>query len=79
MCLTNQERNARVQSRYDELMREGRHGHYETLFKIVREEVESICAERDLAVAHSERMAALWEAAIHELDDLRAANIVKPT
>jgi hypothetical protein len=34
------ERNARVQARYDELMREGKHGHYETLFRIVREEVE---------------------------------------
>lgn len=34
------ERNARVQARYDELMREGRHGHYETMFRVVREEVE---------------------------------------
>jgi hypothetical protein len=34
------ERNARVQARYDELMREGKHGHYETLFRVVREEVE---------------------------------------
>ena len=33
-------RNARVQSRYDELMREGKHGHYETMFRVVREEVE---------------------------------------
>lgn len=33
------ERNARVQARYDELMREGKHGHYETLFKVVNEEV----------------------------------------
>ena len=38
------ERNARVQTRYDVLMSEGRRGHYETLFKIVREEVE---AERE--------------------------------
>lgn len=34
------ERNRRVQARYDELMREGKHGHYETLFRVVREEVE---------------------------------------
>ncbi len=33
-------RNARVQARYDELIREGKHGHYETLFRVVREEVE---------------------------------------
>ena len=33
-------RNARVQARYDELMREGKHGHYETMFRVVREEVE---------------------------------------
>jgi len=34
------ERNARVKARYDELMREGKHGHYETMFRVVREEVE---------------------------------------
>ena len=65
------ERNARVQARYDELMREGRHGHYETLFRIVREEVESLEADRDAAVAHGARMAALWEAAVHECEALR--------
>ncbi len=30
--------NKRVQARYDELMREGKHGHYETLFRLVHEE-----------------------------------------
>lgn len=34
------ERNFRVKARYDELMREGKHGHYETMFRVVREEVE---------------------------------------
>ena len=38
--MNQQERNARVQKRYDELMREGKHGHYETLFRVVREEIE---------------------------------------
>ena len=33
-------RNARVQARYDELMHEGKHGHYETMSRVVREEVE---------------------------------------
>lgn len=33
-------RNFRVKARYDELMREGKHGHYETMFRVVREEVE---------------------------------------
>jgi hypothetical protein len=33
-------RNIRVQKRYDELMREGKHGHYETMFQVVREEVD---------------------------------------
>lgn len=36
------ERNIRVQARYDELMKEGKHGHYEAMFKIVREEVERV-------------------------------------
>lgn len=34
------ERNIRVQNRYDELMTWGKHGHYETMFCVVREEVE---------------------------------------
>jgi hypothetical protein len=38
------ERNCRVQARYDELMQQGKHGHYETMFRVVREEVE---AERE--------------------------------
>ncbi len=42
------ERNCRVQARYDELMREGKRGHYETVFRVVREEVlrdrEQLCA-----------------------------------
>jgi hypothetical protein len=33
-------RNARVAARYDELMAAGKHGHYETLFRVVREELE---------------------------------------
>ena len=35
-------RNIRVQDMYDELMRIGRHGHYETMFQVVREEIESL-------------------------------------
>lgn len=35
-------RNIRVQNRYDELMGIGRHGHYETMFQVVREETESL-------------------------------------
>ncbi len=34
------ERNKRVQARWDELTRIGKHGHYETLFQVVREEIE---------------------------------------
>jgi C4-dicarboxylate-specific signal transduction histidine kinase len=47
------ERNCRVQARYDELMREGKRGHYETMFRVVREEVlrdrEKLCAALGLA------------------------------
>lgn len=39
-------RNARVKERYDELTRQGKHGHYETMFRIVREEVERDRVER---------------------------------
>jgi hypothetical protein len=33
--------NKRVQARYDELMLEGKHGHYETMFRVVHEELAS--------------------------------------
>jgi hypothetical protein len=39
------ERNARIQTRYDELMDEGKHGHYETMFRVVREELAELKAE----------------------------------
>jgi hypothetical protein len=29
--------NFKIQSRYDELMRIGKHGHYETMFKVFHE------------------------------------------
>ncbi len=41
------ERNKRVQARYEELMHEGNHGFYESLFRIVREEVERTDAADD--------------------------------
>lgn len=47
------ERNIRVQNRYDELMAIGKHGHYETMFQVVREETESLrqqLAEREKQV-----------------------------
>lgn len=45
---TKTERNKRVEARWDALYREGLHGHYESLFQIVREEVgieRKRCAE----------------------------------
>jgi hypothetical protein len=47
------QRNIRVQVRYEELMREGKRGHYETMFRIVREEVE---AERERCAAIADKM-----------------------
>lgn len=32
--------NKRVQARYDEFMAEGKHGHYETMFRVVHEEIK---------------------------------------
>lgn len=34
------ERNIRMQNRYDELMHEGKHGHYETMFRVWKEEFD---------------------------------------
>ncbi len=38
------QRNARIGARWDELTAAGKHGHYETLFQLVREEVERTSA-----------------------------------
>ncbi len=40
-------RNARVQARYDELTALGKHGHYETMFQVVREEIERATSGKD--------------------------------
>lgn len=40
-------RNARVSARYDELMLEGRHGHYETMFRVVSEEIRLATSGND--------------------------------
>jgi len=49
-------RNIRVQDRYDELMRIGRHGHYETMFQVVREEIESLRQQLASCDAEIERL-----------------------
>jgi len=41
------ERNFRVKARYDKLMSEGKQGHYETMFRVVREEVERALAPKE--------------------------------
>lgn len=50
--INKSQRNARVRSRYDELMREGKHGHYETMFRVVREEVERAVKRADGPLKH---------------------------
>jgi hypothetical protein len=55
---TNTERNRRVQELYDELMAGGKHGQYETIFRIVRLEVEAErarCKERALEIVGMHR------------------------
>lgn len=62
------ERNFRVQSRYDELMREGKRGHYETIFRVVREEVEraeaNAITELETALDQRDRLVRAMEAAM---------------
>lgn len=54
------ERNKRVQARYDALLAGGK-GHYETLFKIVREEIE---AERERCARIADMRAGIWKEAV---------------
>ena len=51
--MTKTEINAIVQARYDELMREGKHGHYENMFKIIHEQ---IAIERKECAKEAEKM-----------------------
>ena len=44
------ERNVRVRKRYDDLMHDGKHGHYETMFRVIREEVDRECERCALIV-----------------------------
>lgn len=68
-------RNRRVAARWDELSAAGKHGHYETLFQIVREEVhlleeaneEMIRGMADMAARFTARM----DAAGEQIDSLR--------
>lgn len=46
VALERTKRNRRVQARYDELMAEENHGHYETMFRVVREEIERVSPPR---------------------------------
>jgi len=39
--------NARVSLRYDVLRAQGKHGHYESMFRVVHEECAALLAERD--------------------------------
>src|SRR5262245_37177452 len=54
------ERNTRVARRYDELMREGKHGHYETLFRVVNEEVRSLSASLFETIKHGDAEHQAW-------------------
>ncbi len=67
MTETKEDRNRRVATRYDELLRAGKHGHYETLFRVVREEVE---AERERIGREAAAIAdALGERGLIDFDD----------
>jgi len=38
--LMSRELNVYIKNRYDELIKEGKHGHYETLFRLVRDSIK---------------------------------------
>jgi hypothetical protein len=61
--MTPIERNAWAQTRYDELMHEGKHGHYETLFRVVREAEER---------ARRECIEAIMRESFHVVDEEQA-------
>jgi hypothetical protein len=44
--MTSLQRNQFIAERYDELMRIGKHGHYETMFQVVAELLKKLEKER---------------------------------
>jgi hypothetical protein len=52
--------NKRVQARYDFLMEQGKHGHYETMFKCVHEELALLDAHTQAAAQGAQTGAAVY-------------------
>lgn len=63
-CGGKSERNGRVAARWDELSAAGRHGHYETLFQIVREEVKPLEQANEELIRGMTEMAERFTAAM---------------
>lgn len=57
--MTAMARNHRVQDRYDQLMRIGKHGHYETMFQVIKEERDRSLEDAAQAV-HDSLTDARW-------------------
>ena len=72
------ERNFRVQERFDALMREGKHGFYETIFAVVREEVEQ---EREACANELEELGgkAMRQAADMLRSNVKVSCLPQPT
>lgn len=67
-------RNRRVQNRYDELMAIGENGHYETLFRIVNEEVELAARKLTVSIFDEKALeAALDNCEMRYRDDVEAS------
>lgn len=69
-CGGKSERNRRVAARWDELSSAGKHGHYETLFQIVREEVEPLEASNEELIRGMTEMAERFTAAMDKANAL---------
>lgn len=59
------ERNRRIGARWDELSAQGKHGHYETLFQVVREEIELLEEANEELIRGMTEMAERFTAAMN--------------
>lgn len=79
-CGGKSERNRRVSARWDELSAAGKHGHYETLFQVVREEVERADEPREEIIRGmtemAERFTLRMDGAKAQIDELRECLIL---
>lgn len=72
--------NAFVQNLYDVKMREGKHGHYETMFYVVQQTIKHVCGNKQPAawLCKNKKSGGLFALTREQLTELGYGNISMP-